>query len=470
MILGGLGSAPAVRAVDGPPAAATGAAERTDGAASVPSRPEDVVREVVERNQGTEALDLRAAAAAEVPSQVGSLPDPMFLVGLSNLPLSTDSTPLTGVQFELRQTFPWPGKLALRERAAEHGARAQRHLVAERRNLLRARAWSLLWELAFLEEHRRLANEMVDTLKQFVKVAEATYVSGTGRQQDLIKPQVERYRIEDLLITIERQSKIIKSRINAMRHRPPDAPVDPPEISSILLALAGQSAGDDGKGKEGQTLGNAPFQLGKFMAFADDHNPLLKAANSRIEAARSMLDLAGKDYFPDITVGLQYRLRWVETMDAVGGADFVGLTVGVNLPVWFATKQGPAESQRASELSAALADARRLQDEIADGIERTLQAIRRDLSQAAIYRDKIIPETRQALESSLADYRAGRLEFISVLDNLLKLFAAKVDLARRTSRVQASLAELQHLLGGRPEWLGRDWRLSTNEKERENDR
>lgn len=434
----------------------------------IPTTAEEVVREVVERNRGTKALESQAAAAAEVPSQAGSLPDPFFMVGLSNLPLSTDSTPLTGIQFELRQTFPWPGKLALREQAAGHNARLRQHLVTERRNLLRAHAWSLLWELAFLREHRRLAGEMAATLNQFVAVAESSYVAGSGRQQDLIKPQVERYRIDDLVESIDRQAATLRARLNALRHRPAQAPIDPPNIPEYNNKVRGQP-----QGMRGQAPDKGPdtrlFSSDKLLEFAKEHNPLFRAARQRVEAARSMLALAGKDYFPDISVGLQYRLRWVETMDAVAGADFVGLTLGVNLPVWFASKQRPAEAQREAELAAALAEEQRLGDDIAAGLEAVVQALERDTTQAGIYQEQIIPETRQALESSLADYRAGRLEFISVLDNLLKLFSARVELVRRTTRIQASGAELEHLLGGRPSWLERFFSPALPNKEHDHD-
>ena len=90
-------------------------------------------------------------------------------------------------------------------------------------------------------------------------------------------------------------------------------------------------------------------------------------------------------------------------------------------------------------------------DLIRDRIEHVAQGIDRDVAQAELYRKKIIPDTEQALNSSLADYQSGRIEFLSVLDNLMKLFRARVDLVRRTTRIQVSLAELDHLLGGSAE-------------------
>ncbi|RME25086.1 MAG: hypothetical protein D6806_08520, partial [Deltaproteobacteria bacterium] len=244
----------------------------------VTSAPEEVVREVVERNKGTESLDFGAAAAAEIPSQLGSLPDPMFMVGLSNLPLSTDSTPLTGVQFELRQTLPWPGKLAAREEAAGHAARAKKVIVGDRRNLLRARAWALLWELSFLREHRRLANEMSETLRQFVEVTEASYVSGSGRQQDLIKPQVERYRIDDLIVAIDRKAEMIRSRINALRHRPPSAPIEPPSLPEVKDIIGGQTQPKSAVAKDSPNHlapGRRAVSSKDLVEFASGHNPRL---------------------------------------------------------------------------------------------------------------------------------------------------------------------------------------------------
>jgi outer membrane protein TolC len=397
--------------------------------ATTPVLAREVVEEVRERNPQLSGLDARVEAAEHVVPRVGSLPDPMFMVGLSNWPLSTDETPLTGVQFELQQTFPWFGKLAAKEDVASQDVRIRKALRAEQENLLVARARALLWELRFLAENRKLAQEIGATLEHFAKVAEAAYTVGSGRQQDLIKPMIERHRIDDMVVEIDRKMDMVRSEINVLRARPPEAPIQPPEI-------------------EGAEAKMPSLVRTRLREFSQKTNPLLKYRDAAIEKQRAALRLAEKDYYPDFTVGLQYRLRWVEQMDAVAGADFVGVTLGMNLPIYFGSKQSQREAEVRSNIRAEQHQRDATWNLIRDRIERVAQGIDRDAAQAELYRKKIIPDTEQALNSSLADYRSGRIELLSVLDNLMKLFRARVDLVRRTTRIQASLAELAHLLGG----------------------
>jgi outer membrane protein TolC len=409
-----------------------GAIAQTVGEGVVPDSYREVIEEVRIHNPGLAALDARVDAARHVVPRAGSLPDPMFMVGLSNWPLSTDETPLTGVQFELRQTFPWFGKLSAREDVAGQDVHIRKALRQEQENLLVARARALLWELRFLTENRRLAVEIGDTLDHFVKVAEAAYTVGNGRQQDLIKPMVERHRIDDMIVGLDRKMDMVRSEINALRARPPEAPVQPPDI-------------------EGADAEMTSLVRRRLREFSRKTNPLLKFRDAAIEKQQAALRLAEKDYYPDFTVGLQYRIRWVEQMDAVGGADFIGVTLGMNLPIYFGSKQSRREAEVRSNIRAEQNQRDATWDLIRDRIERVAQGIDRDTAQAKLYRKKIIPDTEQALDSSLADYQSGRIEFLSVLDNLMTLFKARVDLARRTTRIQASLAELDHLLGGSAE-------------------
>lgn len=391
--------------------------------------PDKVIEEVRGRNPQLTAIEAEVQAAEHVVPQVGSLPDPMFMVGLSNWPLSTDTTPLTGVQFELKQTFPWFGKLSAREDVARGDVSIRQAGRKDRENQLVARARVLMWELRFLAEHRKLANEIRGVLEQFAQVAEASYTTGGGRQQDLIKPLVEQHRLEDLIVGLDRKRDAIQSEINALRSRPPETPVQPPALAGANDKLALPS-------RE------------RLRELARATNPMLEMSEAAVSKHKAALRLAEKGYYPDFTVGLQYRLRWVERMDAVDGADFFGVTLGFNLPVFAGSKQGRRVEEARIMIRAGEDQRTATWDRIRDRIERILQSIERDQAQAKIYREKIIPDTRQAFDSSLADYQAGRLEMLSVLDNLMKLFLARVDLVRRTTRIHASLAELEYFLGG----------------------
>ncbi|MBL6975065.1 MAG: TolC family protein [Deltaproteobacteria bacterium] len=390
----------------------------------------EVVEEVRARNPGLHALDARADAAGHVAPQAGAFPDPTLTVALVNQPFSTLSSPMTGVQFDLRQRLPWFKRLDALESAARQDQRIQQALSREKKNALTARAWALLWELTYLDEQERLARQVGRTLDDFVEVASAAYAQGMGRQQDLIKPQIQRQRINELVIGIEGQRDMILSELNALRDREPGTHVIPPSLP-------------------GDPVVHPELDRESLLAYAREHNPLMGFGERSIGKRNEMLRAAEQGYVPDFTVGLQYRARWFDSSrDPAGGADFFGVTIGVGLPVFAAAKQG----ERIREVSARLREAEhRLRDtdnQVEDRIERLSRAIERDVEQAGLYRTRIIPDTEKALQSSLQDYRSGRIEFLSVLDNLVSLFRAEMDHARRETRVHASLRELEQWVGG----------------------
>lgn len=395
-----------------------------------PSSPAEVIEEVRARNPGLKGLQAGVDAAGHTAPQASSFPDPTLTVGLSNYPFSTGQTPMSGVQFDLKQRLPWFRKLNALEAAARQDQRIQAALRVEKTNTLVARAWSLLWELTYLHEQRRLALEIGATLDDLVEVARAAYAVGKGRQQDLIKPVVQHQRIDEMVVGIDRQAGILLSELNRLRDREPDAVVIPPAMPKD---------------------GDSPpvLKISTLLDYARRHNPMVDLRENAIGKQQEMLTAAREDYVPDFTVGLQYRARWIDSArDPVGGADFFGVTISVGLPVYAATKQ----SERVEEMKSRLKRAELFLDdtanEVADGIERTALAVERDREQAAIYVEKIIPDTEKALDSSLLDYQQGRIEFLSVLDNLMSLFRARVEHARRVTRIEASLAELEHWLGG----------------------
>jgi hypothetical protein len=79
----------------------------------------------VRDNPGLAQMQSRYAALSQMPSQMGALPDPVISFNAMNFPTDTfdrDQEPMTQLQIGISQDFPFPGKLALREAAAEFEA------------------------------------------------------------------------------------------------------------------------------------------------------------------------------------------------------------------------------------------------------------------------------------------------------------------------------------------------------------
>ena len=135
----------------------------------------------------------RYLALANVPSQVGSLPDPMISVNAMNLP--TDSfdrrqEAMTQIQIGVSQAFPFPGKLGLKEGAAEFDAMAARYQADEVQLQLVKQVKTYWWQLYYLDRALETADINKSLLKQFITVAKTKYETGAGLQQDVLLSQL----------------------------------------------------------------------------------------------------------------------------------------------------------------------------------------------------------------------------------------------------------------------------------------
>ncbi len=100
---------------------------------------EDAIVTAVDGNPGLAEMQARYEALAQIPSQLGTLPDPILSLNAMNLPTDTFNVgqeAMTQMQVGISQAIPFPGKLVLREGASEYEALAAGFSVDEVRLLL----------------------------------------------------------------------------------------------------------------------------------------------------------------------------------------------------------------------------------------------------------------------------------------------------------------------------------------------
>ncbi len=118
------------------------------------------------------------------------------------------------------------------------------------------------------------------------------------------------------------------------------------------------------------------------------------------------------------------------------------------------------------ESIAALDDAR---NRVAFRVQDALVRAESQQQQVILFRDVIIPQARQTVDASLSGYRAGKLEFLTLVDNWRKLFEFQVIYHRNLAQLEQSLADLQQAVGSDvdrraagPEAAGRSDAMSIN--------
>ncbi|WP_161990624.1 TolC family protein [Candidatus Methylobacter oryzae] len=356
--------------------------------------PERAVGIALADNPNLAQIKARSEAMAAIPSQEGSLPDPTINIGALNLPtangLNLQKEDMTMLEVGVSQAIPFPGKLALREKAATFEAAAAADSVDEARLRLVRDVKMHWWQLVFI--HRSLLN-LDDTerlLKQLAEIANSQYRIGQGLQQDVLAALLEQSKLAKEKAQHLGMHRAEIARLNALLNRSPDSTIRfPDEVDTRLPDI--QSATD-----------------------GQESRPLLAERKNAIDAAQTRLELAKKDYYPDFTLGTAYSFRQ-STPNGQSRSDFASVQLSMTLPIYTERKQAKAVDQRQSELLKeryALDQARReIQVEISES-QALYQSSRAQFEQL---KNTILPLAEQNVASAVNAYQVGKTNFQSVI-------------------------------------------------------
>jgi outer membrane protein TolC len=393
---------------------------------------ETAVEIAIRNNPGLAEMQTRYEALAEVPSQVGTLPDPMVSVNAMNFPTDTydrDQEAMTQLQVGFSQVFPFPGKLSLKEEAAEYDARAAGHSVDELRLQLIKNVKSKWWQLYYMDRALETVDSNQALLRQFITVAKTKYETGTGLQQDVLLSQLELSRLMDQEIQLKAIRRNQAIQLNILMDRPANDPITLPDtVSKMMPNLVDES---------------------ELYQKAASVRPRLKQMETQIDAAQSRLDLAKRDYYPDFKLGVTYGDRTGDNPLPRGGArsDFVSVMVGVKIPLYAGRKQSKAVSQKSLELQKnryALLDEKGL---VTAEISSAVTDYHRAKQQYSLFGSGIVPQAQQTVQSMLAGYQVSEVDFLNLVRSQMTLFNYELQYWKALSDAKQALARLEAAVG-----------------------
>ena len=393
----------------------------------------DVVTIAIADNPNLAAMQARFQAKLAIPSQVGTLPDPILSFNAVNFPIDTFDVrqeAMTQTQYGISQRLPFPGKLALREEASSYDAEAARDNVDETRLRLIRDVQSSWWSLHYLDQTLGIVGKNRELLRRFVEIARTKYEVGSGLQADVLLAQLELSKLLDKKIQLAGLRRGEEARLNKLIDRPTDSVIVLPKTTNLTLPrLAEEPA---------------------LFTRAQELRPRLAEIRHKIQAAESRVALAKKDYYPDFTIGAVYGARQGDNPPNVGGkrANFLSFRLSVNLPLYPKRKRSSAVSQRSSEL---LSQRYILRDEH-NAVYAEISQAGADYQQASerfsLFATGIIPQARQTVQSMLAAYQVGEVDFLNLVRSQINLFNYEIQYWRSLSAANQALARLRAAVGG----------------------
>ena len=386
----------------------------------------------LESNPGLASYRAQADAMEAVPSQAGALPDPRLAFNALNLPTDTfdlDQEAMTQLQVAVSQAVPFPGKRGLRRQAAQYDSNAATVLVDERRVELIGQIRAAWWRLLFLDRALEIVDQNQALMRDFVEIAQTKYKVGGGLQQDVLLAQLELSRLLSRELGLRGMREATQSNLNALLNRPSDSPIVLPQKPASTV------------------LPNLPTEP-QLLQMAADDRPLLSVEQQRVDAARSRLDLAKKDFYPDFKLGAGYGFRQGD--DPLSGkerSDMLSLTISVNVPLYSKAKQSKTVDQRRGELAARQYTRHDTLRSVQAAVSRNLADYKASRDQAVLFDTAIIPQAQQTVSSMLAGYQVNQVDFLNVVSAQIILYNSQIDYWRALSDAKQALAKLAAAIG-----------------------
>jgi outer membrane protein TolC len=383
---------------------------------------DDVIREALEKNPEAQSeLHTISALQHRVP-QVKALPDPVGSVGWAgNLaPFSVmrgDNSSYRGLT--VSEQFPYPGKLKLRgEIASKEAVAAQADYEAIRRRVS-TEVKAAYYDYFYYDQAIQTTERNKELLEKLSKIAEARYRVGKAMQADVLRSQVEISLLIEKLTVLEQQRATAQARLNVSMVRSPESPLPPTaEVQPATMR----------------------YSLDELYALAAANDTTVLRNQTMVEEGRLGVALAQREYKPDIGVSYMYQQRSALP-------DMNGVTFSVSIPVFYKSKQ----RQGVAEATETLLSAEKMRDnrlnEVRFELKQQYLGAKASERLLTLYSKGVVPQSSLALESSMASYQVGNVDFLSLLANFTTLLNYETDYYRQLADYQTALARIEVLTG-----------------------
>ncbi|MFO8084029.1 MAG: TolC family protein [Desulfobacterales bacterium] len=419
---------------------ATQTSQQTESAPVLPEDAffDDYVRYALRHNPALESAFYRWRAALERVPQAKSFPDPQASFGIV-IDQVDKSSEYMGERYSISQMFPWFGKLKLRgEMAVEDALAEERRFEAIRLQLI-DQVGQAYFEYAYLHKAIAIARKNLELLIRLESVSRALFRAGTVSLSDVNRAQVEIGRVEDQVRSLEDVFGVAVAELNAALGRPAHAYL--PSVSDRPSAQA--------------IIDLAGYSDEKWLSLAKENNPELAAIRYDAKRQHHAIELARKDYYPDITLGVEYARDGSARMAGMdgGGADIVALMASFNLPVRLG-KYGAGVREMAARFGETARQVQSREDNLEAEIKRALFDYRDSRRKVELYGGTLLPKAKESLAITEAAYRAGDTGFSDLVDAQRVLLEFSLVYERSFADSAKAFTRVQALIGRDPDFAG----------------
>lgn len=373
-----------------------------------------------------QAAALAADAAAAKIEGAGSLMDPMVKLSVEDWGrsepgyLPQNSTEGTMKKLIVSQQLPFWGKREMKRDVAAAEARQAALGVEQTANEIAMRLKVALAEIRGIDESLALAKKLEARLGAIGAAAKLRYAAGEGQQPEVTRVAVERAAMTAEISRMQARRIAAEARVNRLLARPQ---------GRRLADVPGWRTVPD----------PARYDLAALIDRASRDNPDLRAAAAMIAGGNRSADLAQRNWYPDVEVG-------VGAVREMGRVQSYEAMVSFSVPLQWGLHRSEVSSARAA---AAAAESRRAAAELK--LAEDLAAAWAELGAAreveAVIAQTQLPQAELGFNAAAKGYEFGRLDATEVLMAEQQMWKSGIDLIAARLLQQTRLAEIEALIG-----------------------
>jgi cobalt-zinc-cadmium efflux system outer membrane protein len=328
----------------------------------------------------------------------------------------------TDQMISVEQVIPLTGKNLVRARIAAADAVAAFEQARREQLDVLAKTRAAYFRLVNTHAQLELNRKNLVSLRQIAEVSRSRYEVGKSNAAEPLAAEAEASKLLESEQDILRNISAEQSQLNVLMNRDAFAPFGQPEVPQIKSL-------------------HISMEQSRELAVAN--RPEIKIAQVKVDMERSRLDLSRRNWIPDPAIKVEAQ-RYNESAQAASELD-----AGVSFTVpWVNPRKYSAAVREAKEnLAAAQQEFERTNAEALGALRDALEKVHTAKHHVDLFREKLVPQARQAFEANQFAYetgKAGFLEWITAQRNLRDLEAMG---QHHVADYYLALAELEAVIG-----------------------
>src|SRR5881394_589140 len=382
------------------------------------------VTSIVLANNSTIQQALRKWSAAKARVTQETAWDDLKVGGSSRAARFVDIAPnsFTDQTVSVEQIIPLTGKNLARARAAAADAGASYEQARREQLDVLAQTRTSYFRLLNANAQLELNRKNLVSLRQIAEVSRSRYEVGKANAAEPLAGEVEASKLLESEQDIVRNISSEQSQLNVLMNRDAFAPLGQPEQTETRSVIA-------------------PMENARALMIAN--RPEIKIVQAKIDMERSRLGLARRNWIPDPAIKVEAQ-RYNDSAQAASEVD-----AGVSFTVpWINPAKYSAAVREAKEnLAAAEHELERTDAESLGELRDALQKVHTMKHHVDLFRDKLVPQARQAFEANQFAYETGKASFLGWITAQRNLRDLEAMAQQHVADYGAALAELEAIVG-----------------------